>query len=134
MDDEEEDKGKKPSEPLPSVRKKVPLAQRLAEKEAEKERIRLEKAAQKNNHTTVEETEEEAFERRQRERQMQKDADLQNAMELFGDAASVTSSDATLDKMQPKTKEEFDQFAKLVVARIQSCQVTTRRFHYYASS
>ncbi|KAI9226244.1 MAG: eukaryotic translation initiation factor 3 subunit J [Piptocephalis tieghemiana] len=122
-DSEEESEDEAPKAPPPQPKKKVPLSQRIAERNAENARKKEEMAARQSAaqaDTAVQETEEELFERRQREKRMQEASDLENAVDLFG-GVSVKDQDTAskITTLTPKSKEEFDEFAKLLVARIQ---------------
>ncbi|GBB89857.1 hypothetical protein RclHR1_01670008 [Rhizophagus clarus] len=94
--------------------------------------------AKKMNNNDVNEEEDE-LERKKREQQAIKDADMENAKEMFqgitvketevdkasskklnNSSQSVTRETLSpLDKINPKTKEEFDKFSKLLIERIQ---------------
>ncbi|KAI9299082.1 translation initiation factor eIF3 subunit [Neoconidiobolus thromboides FSU 785] len=128
-EDEDADDGIKDSweesdeeKPVVEVKKKVPLAQKIAEREArlkeEKERKALESKSEKDL------TAEELKQRREQQKRLQEEADLQNAADLFGDlnledAKAVESAAspsaipvALMQEKTPKTKAEFDNFAK----------------------
>ena len=127
FDDEEEDEGvldswdapsedEKPSAPVAQQKKKGTLKDALKRREevqAAEEAARLEALG----NAAPEET---AAERRERQKQMELESDLNNAADLFG-AAHITEEDKTLLKAhvkgatlsdilepRPKTKEEFE--------------------------
>ncbi|KAI7881420.1 translation initiation factor eIF3 subunit [Lichtheimia hyalospora FSU 10163] len=118
---EESDEEEKPQKELPPVRKKVPLAQKIAEKKAaEEERkkaIEAKKAAIRANDD--DETEEDAFERKQRMRQLELEADLNSATDLFsGVSVSKDNKEKPIEQVKPKTRVEFEAYAKRVSAMI----------------
>ncbi|RKP10043.1 eukaryotic translation initiation factor 3 subunit J [Thamnocephalis sphaerospora] len=113
--DEEEEK---PQAAAP-VKKKVSLAQRIAERNAENERKRQE-LAEKANQDDDEEDEEDIVSKRQRQIALEQAADLENATDMFR-GVSVQDREAA-DKIasaNPKSKEEFEAFKKALVERIE---------------
>jgi len=101
-DSEEEEK-----KPAPVLPKKKPLAQRLAERKEEEE------LAEKMKLVDVAEDEDE-FARKERLHQLELDADMANTAELFA-GVGVRDNTTPLEKMTPKTKEQFDEFQKALV-------------------
>jgi len=132
--DEEKEMAKTTTTSAPPPKKKKTAAQKV-----------IAKREQMNNIDGNEEDDE--FERKKRERQAVKDADLEvtkgmfqgvsiketevdriNSKDLNNDEMSQASSrassrgktikDSPLDRINPRSKEEFDEFAKLLVERI----------------
>lgn len=79
-DDEKESKEKKPA---PVLKKKVPLKQKIAEKQAAEEKKRQELEAKKLAGEDDKEEEEDAFARKERLRQLELEADMASATDLF---------------------------------------------------
>jgi len=102
-DSEEEEK-----KPAPAPPKKTPLAQRLAEKKEEEE------LAEKMRLVDVAE-DEDAFARKERHHQLELEADMANTAELFAGVGVRDENKTPLEKMTPKTKEQFDEFQKALV-------------------
>ncbi|CAB4419161.1 unnamed protein product [Rhizophagus irregularis] len=123
--DEENEKAKTTTTPAAPPKKKISAAQKAIAKKMI------------NNDVNEEEDE---LERKRREQQAIKDADMENTKEMFGglaiqetgtdklnskksnnSAQFVVTKETTspLDKINPKTKEDFDKFSKLLVDRIQ---------------
>uniref|UniRef100_A0A1D1Y6B8 Eukaryotic translation initiation factor 3 subunit J n=1 Tax=Anthurium amnicola TaxID=1678845 RepID=A0A1D1Y6B8_9ARAE len=91
---------------------------------------------EKMNNNDSDEDELDEIERKKRERKAIMDADMENTKGLFGieDTDNVNSKDSnnavspprnvatkggsSLDKISPKSKEEFDEFSRLLVERI----------------
>ncbi|KAG0056927.1 Translation initiation factor 3 subunit J component [Gryganskiella cystojenkinii] len=101
---------------------KKTLAQKIAEREEEAER-RKQAALEKVALIPENETEEEKFERRQREKNAIIESDLANAADLFSgvkvsDTGVVTSA-SKIETMKPKTKDQFNEFTTELVAIIQ---------------
>jgi translation initiation factor 3 subunit J len=82
---EDSDDEKKPEvkKAAPVIKKKVPLKQKIAEKLAAEEQKKKELEAKKLAGEDVEETEEDAFERKERMRRLELEADMANATDLF---------------------------------------------------
>ncbi|KAF7726478.1 Translation initiation factor 3 subunit J component [Apophysomyces ossiformis] len=116
-DSEEE---KKPAA-APPARKRVPLAQKIAEKNAAEEQRKKEAAEKKAALAKAmeEETEEDAFERKQRMRQLELEADLNNATDLFaGVSVSKDGNDTPIEQVKPKTRVEFESYQKRLAEMI----------------
>ncbi|GJJ73811.1 translation initiation factor 3 subunit J [Entomortierella parvispora] len=101
---------------------KKTLAQKIAERAEEAER-RKQAALEKVALIPENETEEEKFERRQREKNAIIESDLANAADLFSgvkisDTGVVTAA-SSLETMKPKTKDQFNEFTNELVALIQ---------------
>ncbi|KAL0081545.1 eukaryotic translation initiation factor 3 subunit J [Phycomyces blakesleeanus] len=117
---EDSDEEAKPEQPA-VVKKKVPLAQKIAEKKIAEEERKKELDAKKAALAKAleEETEEDAFDRKQRMRQLEIDADLNNATDLFsGVSVSKDKAEAPIEDMKPKTRVEFEQYQKRLSAMI----------------
>ncbi|KAJ3098871.1 hypothetical protein HDU97_003684 [Phlyctochytrium planicorne] len=108
-EDEEEKKPKeKPAVNSPKPKQKKKLAQKLAERKA---------LEQQDEDPYANETPEE---RKQREEKSIRESDLENAKELFGVSSSAGKGGASfLDTMKPSNKAEFDEFAALLVQRLE---------------
>ncbi|CAO3685859.1 unnamed protein product [Umbelopsis ramanniana] len=63
------------------------------------------------------ETDEEAFERKEREKRLQIESDIQNASDLFSGVA-VDDGSEPIEKMKPVTKEQFEAYQKRLVETI----------------
>ncbi|XP_033120743.1 eukaryotic translation initiation factor 3 subunit J-like [Anneissia japonica] len=96
------------------VQKKKPLSERIQEKEEEKRKIALEKQKQKEAEEKKL-TPSEIQAEKARQQQIQEEADLMLAKEMFG---LSTTTGPSIDKMQPNNKEEFAEFAKLLKEKI----------------
>ncbi|KAJ2774474.1 Translation initiation factor 3 subunit J component, partial [Coemansia nantahalensis] len=99
--------------------KKKTIAERIAEKQAEREakRAELMKALEDDSD------EEDGMSRKQRERELQIESDLRVSEDLFaGLTIKDTEVKETLLTLDPKTQEEFDEFLKALVDRIQKVQ------------
>ncbi|KAF9939493.1 Translation initiation factor 3 subunit J component [Mortierella antarctica] len=100
---------------------KITLAEKIAQRNAEAERKKqaaLEKIAQIPEN----ETEEEKFERRQREKNAIIESDIANAADLFSGVKvtdGVVTAASALETMKPKTKEQFNEFTTELVNLIQ---------------
>ncbi|KAK9479964.1 eukaryotic translation initiation factor 3 subunit J [Lipomyces japonicus] len=108
-----DDENKNPVTVAP-VKKKVPLKQRIAEREAQK-------AKEKEEAQRALEEEESPADRRERLRQAEIEADLNNAADLFSGAVSITDEEkkelestqetdiSTLAVFKPRTKQDFEE-------------------------
>ncbi|KAF9159866.1 Translation initiation factor 3 subunit J component [Actinomortierella ambigua] len=142
----ESEKEQKPAPPPPKPKKT--LAEKIAERNAEAEKKKQAMMAkQAANKAPEDETEEERFERRQREKNAIIESDIANAADLFGgakisgNAAPSSSSSSTtttttttttataaaataggsaskIESMMPKTKDEFAEYTQELVAVI----------------
>merc|ERR1712168_377187 len=125
-DDEDEEAGSaegKPTAEAAVVTKKKTLQQKLAEREAEErqkaeERRKLEEEARKAHAamTPAEKAAEKA-----RRIQEDKDADLELARDMLGDNEDEEEVQS-IDAANPSTKQEFEDFAKLLKAKISQFQ------------
>ncbi|KAF9334763.1 Translation initiation factor 3 subunit J component [Podila minutissima] len=100
---------------------KVTLAQKIAERNAEAER-KKQAALEKQAAIPERETEEEKFERRQREKNAIIESDIANAADLFSGVKvtdGVVTAASSLELMKPKTKDQFNEFSSQLVALIQ---------------
>jgi len=124
-DDDENAATKSTTNVPPPIRKKVPLAQRIAERNAENERRKQELAERVRQNVDEMETEEEAFEKKMRLRALEQEADLENATDLFSGVSvskEVGEGENVLLELKPSTKEEFDCLANALVKRLQPLQ------------
>lgn len=90
--------------------KKKPLADRIAEKEAQKKKEEEEKARLKEEKKDL--TAEEKLAEKIRLKKIQEQGDLSLAKGLFG------VSESSIDKMIPTTEEEFRQFGEALKSKI----------------
>ncbi|KAF9094112.1 Translation initiation factor 3 subunit J component [Mortierella sp. GBA35] len=100
---------------------KVTLAEKIALRNAEAER-KKEAAIAKQALVPEAETEEEKFERRQREKNAIIESDIANAADLFSGVkvtGGVVTPASDLETMKPKTKDQFNEYTKLLVDLIQ---------------
>ncbi|KAG2222590.1 hypothetical protein INT45_008709, partial [Circinella minor] len=113
-EEESSDEEKKEDKQLPPIRKKVPLAQKIAEKKAAEEERKKEIEAKKAAiRAREDETEEEAFERKQRERNLQIESDMNSATDLFsGVSVSKNNNSKSIEEFKPKTRVEYNDYAK----------------------
>ncbi|KAI9492130.1 eukaryotic translation initiation factor 3 subunit J [Zychaea mexicana] len=113
-EEESSDEEQKEEKKLPPVRKKVPLAQKIAEKKAaEEERKKALEAKKAEIRAREEETEEDAFERKQRMRQLEVEADMNSATDLFsGVSVSKEDKNKPIEEYKPKTRVEYNEYAK----------------------
>ncbi|KAI7873003.1 eukaryotic translation initiation factor 3 subunit J [Spinellus fusiger] len=105
----------------PIVKKKVPLAQKIAEKKTAEEEKKKELEAKKAALAKAleEETEEDAFDRKQRMRQLELEADMNNATDLFSNVGiSKENAETPIEDLKPKTRVEFEQYYKRLSAMI----------------
>ncbi|XP_054719634.1 eukaryotic translation initiation factor 3 subunit J-like [Uloborus diversus] len=114
-DDEEEEKEEKPEQNIVAVqaKKKKPLAQIIAEKE-EKRKKELEEKMKSLEIDKKDLTPQERLAQKLKQQKLQEEADLQLAKETFG----VTDTVEGIDSMVPSSREEFDNFRKLLVEKI----------------
>ncbi|CAO3652684.1 unnamed protein product [Cunninghamella blakesleeana] len=130
---EDSDEEEKPQEkkPAPVIKKKVPLAQKIAEKkaaeEARKKEIEEKKAAMAARGAA--ETEEEKFEKKQRERQLELESDMNHATDLFAGVSVSKPSTESIESMKPKTRVEFENYRK----RLSEMIVANSKSMHYAS-
>ncbi|KAI0225996.1 Translation initiation factor 3 subunit J component, partial [Massospora cicadina] len=119
-EDSEDDKPK-----VVAPKKKVPLAQKIAEREARDKEEKAKRALEAKSDKDL--TPQELKERREAQRRLQEEADLQNAADLFG---CVAIKDTDLEHMKGdssieqklklmgekglKTKEDLEKYGALV--------------------
>ncbi|ORY49820.1 translation initiation factor eIF3 subunit [Rhizoclosmatium globosum] len=94
-------------------KKKKGLKEAIAQRKAEEERKALEAAEQKEEEDAA--NYESPEDRKKREEESMREADLQNARDLFG---GVAEPESFIDTMKPKTKEEFEKYEKQLVEKI----------------
>jgi len=109
-DSEEEEK-----KPAPAPPKKRPIAQRIAERKEEEELAKIKRFVD-----MVEEEDE--FARKERLHQLEIEADMANTAELFAGVGVKDENLTPLEKMTPKTKDQFDEFQKALVEIISKHQ------------
>ncbi|KAF9585021.1 Translation initiation factor 3 subunit J component [Lunasporangiospora selenospora] len=101
---------------------KKTLTEKIAERNAEAEK-RKQAALAKIAKIPEDETEEERFERRQREKNAIIQSDIDNASDLFSGVKvtpeGVVTSASKIETMRPKTKEDFNEFTTELIALIQ---------------
>ncbi|KAG2184540.1 hypothetical protein INT43_000449 [Umbelopsis isabellina] len=121
---EESDEEEQPKPAAAPVKKKVPLAQKIAERQAEEERKKADMEAKRAQMAQQKqpETDEEAFERKEREKRLQIEADIQNASDLFGGVAVKDDDSQTIEQMKPITKEQFEAYQKRLIETITANQ------------
>ncbi|KAF9978520.1 Translation initiation factor 3 subunit J component [Actinomortierella ambigua] len=115
----ESEKEQKPAPPPPKPKKT--LAEKIAERNAEAEKKKQAMMAKQAANGIENETEEERFERRLREKNAIIESDIANAADMFSGVkvSGDGGSSSTLESMKPKTKDEFAEFTKELVALIQ---------------
>ncbi|KAF9965271.1 Translation initiation factor 3 subunit J component [Mortierella alpina] len=100
---------------------KITLTEKIAQRNAEAER-KKQAALEKIAKIPENETEEERFERRQREKNAIIESDIANAADLFSGVKvtdGVVTAASPLETMKPKTKEQFNEFTTELVKLIQ---------------
>ncbi|CAG8565035.1 14164_t:CDS:10 [Ambispora leptoticha] len=120
--EEEQEKKVETKTQAEPAKKKSPLSQKIAEREARnKENDKLKKQQKQY------EEEEDPVQKKNLLRQLQVDADLENTANAFGvDLEDLRGqltyyqkdTFVTLDTIDPKNKEEFEEFSQLLIARI----------------
>ncbi|KAL1920955.1 uncharacterized protein VTP21DRAFT_11590 [Calcarisporiella thermophila] len=112
------------------VKKKVPLAQKIAERKAAEEAKRLEEEEmQRAEKARIEE--ENKIPASERRRALELQADLENTSDLFSGVNIKDKETALkLDTMNPTTKEQFEEFSRLLVERIQRHQKEKPYAHF----
>ncbi|ORX94863.1 translation initiation factor eIF3 subunit [Basidiobolus meristosporus CBS 931.73] len=124
-DSEAEEEEEKKAAPVaaPAKPKKIPLAEKIRmrqeEEEKRKQQIAEKKAAMAGD--------EDAAARRARLQALEVEADIENATDLFsGVSVKDTEVGNKLTRLQPKTKEEFDEFSTVLLERINSTSKQVR--------
>ncbi|KAI9470836.1 MAG: eukaryotic translation initiation factor 3 subunit J [Benjaminiella poitrasii] len=112
-DFDEEEKKEEPKKPAPVIKKKVPLKQKIAEKKAAEEQKRKELEAKKL--AAKEEVEESEYDRIQRLRHLELEADMASATDLFSGVSIDDMKDKALEECKPKNRVEFDAYRKRLV-------------------
>ncbi|KAG9296532.1 hypothetical protein G9A89_015124 [Geosiphon pyriformis] len=111
-EESEEEDGKSKSKPSKEpVKKRIPVEQKIAEREAKNKGI-AEKAAEAKQQDFLEDP----VERKNRLHQLEVKSDLENAANTFG--VDLNDEISFLETINPKTKEEFEEFSRILVARI----------------
>ncbi|KAK9765146.1 Translation initiation factor 3 subunit J component [Basidiobolus ranarum] len=114
-EEEEEKKVTPVAEPVKP--KKVPLAEKIRLRQEEEERRKKEIAEKK---AAMASGDDEAA-RRARLQALEVQADIENATDLFsGVSVKDTQVGDKLTRLQPKTKEEFEEFSDALIQRINS--------------
>ncbi|KAJ2313098.1 Translation initiation factor 3 subunit J component [Coemansia sp. RSA 2611] len=122
----ESESEKKVGVPAPKPKTKKSLSERIAERQAEREAKKAEARA-----AAEDSDEDDAQSRKQRERQMQLESDRQIAEDLFsGLTIKDTQVQDTLTTLNPKTQEDFDEFQRALVERIQKAQSSRLYFSF----
>ncbi|KAJ9089956.1 Translation initiation factor 3 subunit J component [Entomophthora muscae] len=124
-EDSEDEKPKVVAAP----KKKVPLAQKIAEREAKEKEEKAKKLLEAKADKDL--SAQELKERREAQRRLQEEADLQNAADLFGDVAikdtdkelikensSIERKLESLAESSLKTKEDFEKYSSLLAQLI----------------
>ncbi|KAK0480118.1 translation initiation factor eIF3 subunit [Armillaria novae-zelandiae] len=110
-DSSEEEEEKTPSAPVAPPKKKGTLKAKIAEKEAAK-------AARKSEDEYDSDSVLDPREKARREKELELNADLNNAAELFGAAALGGTTSKELDSLlsfQPRTKDDFIQLSSRII-------------------
>lgn len=120
-EDSEDDKPKVIIEP----KKKIPLAQKIAEREAKEKEEKIKKSLAAKSDKDL--TPEELRQRKEEQKRLQEESDMQNAADLFGgvtiqdsEKKQITEENSSESKLSAfsgknlKTKDDFDQFEKLL--------------------
>ncbi|KAG5458042.1 MAG: eukaryotic translation initiation factor 3 subunit J, partial [Olpidium bornovanus] len=123
--DASSDEEEKPKEPVaPALKKKKSVAQAAAERQAAEEKKKKE-LDEKRKAAAAARADEDPQARKERLRQLELEADMANATDLFSGVSTDDKVEeagdpekVALEKMAPKTKEQFDQFQKALVDAI----------------
>lgn len=120
-EDSEDEKLKVTVEP----KKKIPLAQKIAEREAKEAEEKFKKALAAKTDKDL--TPEELRQRKEEQKRLQEESDMQNAADLFGgvtiqesEKIQIAEENSTGSKLSAfsgknlKTKDDFEQFEKLL--------------------
>lgn len=142
-EDLDEEKKEEPKKVAAPVKKKVPLKQKIAEKQAREEQKKKELEAKKL--AEEEEAEEDEYARKQRMRQLELEADMMSATELFSGVSIGKSSiliqyiiwalihalkqiedmkGKPIEEWKPKNRVELDAFRKRIVEIISANSVS----------
>ncbi|CRK96438.1 CLUMA_CG009854, isoform A [Clunio marinus] len=113
-DDEKKDEEKNDNAPLSKPKKK--LQQKISEKERQKLELEEKRRKEKEEEEYAKMTPEEREAEKRRLQKLQEEADTRTALDTLG---LSSSSSATIDSFNPKTKEDFMEFAELLNRRIQ---------------
>ena len=119
-DNEDDDEGNKPTDNgqanAVQAKKKKSLKERIAEKE-EKKRLEQEQKRKEQEEEEVAQqlSPEELATEKARQRQLQEESDLLLAVETFGVSDGLRGQ---IDGMEPSSKEDFDKFEELLLAKI----------------
>ncbi|KAG8183028.1 hypothetical protein JTE90_015659 [Oedothorax gibbosus] len=119
-DDEEAEEKEKPEQNMVAMqpKKKKPLAQIIAEKEEKRRKELEEKQRLQKEQQNKDLTPQERLANKLKQQKLQEEADLQLAKETFG----VIDAVQTIDQMKPSSKEDFDNFKKALVEKIQQSE------------
>ncbi|KAG1534941.1 hypothetical protein G6F51_011811 [Rhizopus arrhizus] len=110
-DSEEEKEVKKPA--AAPIKKKVPLKQKIAEKQAAEEQKKKELEAKKLMQE--EEAEEDDYARTQRMRQLELEADMMSATDLFSGVSIEDMKGKPIEDWKPKNRVELETYRKRLV-------------------
>lgn len=129
---EEEDEAPKPA---PAPIKKVPLAQKIAEREAAEAARKKAIAEKKAEDERL--SNETPAERRARLRQIEVEADMKNTVDLFGgvsvsDEPSIPGDDSVIT-MQPRTRAQFDTYAEKLADVVSKHEISPH-FAYFVET
>ncbi|CEP17008.1 hypothetical protein [Parasitella parasitica] len=114
-EDSDEDTKAKEKKPAPVLKKKVPLKQKIAEKQAAEEKKKQELEAKKLAGDNDKEEEEDTFARKERLRQLELEADMASATDLFSGVSVADIKDKPLEEWKPKNRVEMDAYRKRLV-------------------
>ncbi|KAI8987075.1 eukaryotic translation initiation factor 3 subunit J [Pilobolus umbonatus] len=114
-EDSDDEKPKKPTTTTTTTTKKVSLKQRILEKQAAEEQKKKELEEKKLAVEEEEEEEESAYDRAQRMRQLELEADMMSATDLFSGVSLDDMKDKPLEEWKPKNRVEMDAYRKRLV-------------------
>ncbi|KAI8075797.1 eukaryotic translation initiation factor 3 subunit J [Gilbertella persicaria] len=112
-EDSDQEETEMPKKAAPVIKKKVPLKQKIAEKQAAEEQKKKELEAKKL--AKEQEPEESDYERLQRLRRLELEADMANATDLFSGVTVADMKDKPIEEWKPKNRVELDAYRKKVV-------------------
>ncbi|KAI9280440.1 eukaryotic translation initiation factor 3 subunit J, partial [Sporodiniella umbellata] len=114
-EDSEEEKPEVKKVAAAPIKKKVPLKQKIAEKQAAEEQKKKELEEKKKQGQSDDDEEEDAYERAQRLRQLELEADMISATDLFKGVSIEDMKGKPIEEWKPKNRVELDTYRKRLV-------------------
>lgn len=117
-EDEDEEIKAAPKPAAETKKKKIPLAEKIKQREeAAKEKLMKKQEEEQEDNFEDMTPEEQAAEKLRRQKLVE-EADLLIAQETFGVPADVIPGQKTIDTFNPSSKEEFNEFSRLLTEKI----------------